>query len=127
MKFTLIFLTTAIAGVIAAPPQESRDGLGEADLEARASCWNRSGCGRAWSGKCEDYCKPYKFSHMAKTDCGCKADIKVTMRSLGAFWAWGGGSMAFSTGSGWRNTSWQDCRRGLVGVPVLGTVNISEL
>lgn len=68
MKFSLISLTTAVAGIIAAP-QESRDGLGKADVEARASCWNKSSCSAFWSGKCEDYCKPYKFSHMARTDC----------------------------------------------------------
>jgi hypothetical protein len=53
-----------LASVMAAPSEAQN-----AAVEARASCWNRSSCSMTWSGKCEDYCKPYKFSHMARTDC----------------------------------------------------------
>ncbi|KAF5018093.1 hypothetical protein F66182_9946 [Fusarium sp. NRRL 66182] len=68
MKFSLLLVAGSIAGVMAAPSEvEPRE------VEARATCWNRSGCSRNWSGNCEDYCKPYKFSHMAKTDCGILA------------------------------------------------------
>ncbi|KAJ4309121.1 hypothetical protein N0V84_011687 [Fusarium piperis] len=63
MKLNLLFLAAA---VIAAPSPD----IESRDVEARETCWNRSGCSATWSGKCEDYCKPYKFSHMAKTDCG---------------------------------------------------------
>ncbi|RMI97188.1 hypothetical protein CDV36_016248 [Fusarium kuroshium] len=62
MKFGLFFLAAAVMAA-PSPDIESRDN------EARASCWNRSKCDAFWSGKCEDYCKPYKFSHMARTDC----------------------------------------------------------
>ncbi|KAH7121702.1 hypothetical protein EDB81DRAFT_891261 [Dactylonectria macrodidyma] len=65
MKISAFFLAATFASVMAAPSD-----VQEPALEARAACWNRSSCGRAWSGKCEDYCKPYKFSHMATTDCG---------------------------------------------------------
>lgn len=63
MKLNLLFLAAA---VIAAPSPD----IESRDVEARATCWNRSACSATWSGKCEYYCKPYKFSHMAKTDCG---------------------------------------------------------
>lgn len=73
MRASSFFLATALATAIASPapstPEEARAVL-EGGLEQRETCWNRSSCGRFWSGKCEDYCKPYKFSHMAKTDCG---------------------------------------------------------
>ncbi|KAK2468717.1 hypothetical protein H9L39_17310 [Fusarium oxysporum f. sp. albedinis] len=65
MKISAFFLAATLASVMAASSH-----VQEPALEARAACWNRSSCGRAWSGKCEDYCKPYKFSHMATTDCG---------------------------------------------------------
>ncbi|KAH7153706.1 hypothetical protein DER46DRAFT_611774 [Fusarium sp. MPI-SDFR-AT-0072] len=69
MKLSLFLVAGAFAGIMAAPSEQST-ALEARDVEARASCWNRSGCSRNWSGNCEDYCKPYKFSHMAKTDCG---------------------------------------------------------
>ncbi|KAM6516760.1 hypothetical protein FALCPG4_014933 [Fusarium falciforme] len=69
MKISLFFLAGVLGSVMAAP-SEAVDNVEPRDIEGRATCWNRSSCGRAWSGKCEDYCKPYKFSHMAKTDCG---------------------------------------------------------
>ncbi|KAM5380114.1 hypothetical protein ACJZ2D_003761 [Fusarium nematophilum] len=69
MKVSLFLLAGALASVMAAP-SEAADNVEPRHVETQETCWNRSGCGRFWSGKCEDYCKPYKFSHMATTDCG---------------------------------------------------------
>lgn len=69
MKISLFFLVSTLAGAMAAPSEDVNN-LQSRDTETRATCWNRSSCSISWSGKCEDYCKPYKFSHMAKTDCG---------------------------------------------------------
>ena len=68
MKISLLFLTATLASVMAAPSEEAAN-IKDRNVEAWAACWNRSGCSRNWSGNCEDYCKPYKFSHMATTDC----------------------------------------------------------
>jgi hypothetical protein len=39
-------------------------------LEARALCKHPSRCGAFWSGRCEGWCAPFRFSHMTKGPCG---------------------------------------------------------
>jgi len=60
-----LILATVTAGVLATP-EAGADNI----LEARSgTCHKPSSCSKFWAGKCEQYCDPYKFSHM--TDDGC--------------------------------------------------------
>ncbi|KAF9890095.1 hypothetical protein FE257_006256 [Aspergillus nanangensis] len=60
MKFNLlVLLATATAGVFANPENSKRDDI----------CHKPSSCSKFWSGKCEQYCDPYKFSHMSSDGC----------------------------------------------------------
>jgi hypothetical protein len=71
MKLNILLLSAVVAGALAAPAADQSAPIDALEqLEARGSCWNRSSCARFWSGKCEDYCHPYKFDNMQKTDCG---------------------------------------------------------
>ncbi|KNG89696.1 hypothetical protein ANOM_002343 [Aspergillus nomiae NRRL 13137] len=61
----LLVLATVAAGVLAHPEANI-----ENNLAARSgTCHKPSSCSKFWAGKCEQYCAPYKFSHM--TDDGC--------------------------------------------------------
>ena len=61
----LIVLATAAVSVFASP-EANLDG----NLAARSgTCHKPGSCSKFWAGKCEQYCEPYKFSHM--TDDGC--------------------------------------------------------
>ncbi|PKY05142.1 hypothetical protein P168DRAFT_281476 [Aspergillus campestris IBT 28561] len=61
----LIVLATAAASVLA-NPAANLDG----NLAARSgTCHKPSSCSKFWAGKCEQYCDPYKFSHMTGDGC----------------------------------------------------------
>ncbi|OBT85937.1 hypothetical protein VE02_04780 [Pseudogymnoascus sp. 03VT05] len=72
MKLNVILLAAAAAtGALAAPAaDQSAPASSGLELQERGTCWNRSSCGFAWSGKCGDYCNPWKYDNMQKTDCG---------------------------------------------------------
>ncbi|GAB1195514.1 hypothetical protein APSETT444_004775 [Aspergillus pseudonomiae] len=56
----LLVLATVAAGVLAHPEANL-----ENNLAARSgTCHKPSSCSKFWAGKCEQYCAPYKFSHM---------------------------------------------------------------
>ncbi|KAF7585290.1 hypothetical protein BBP40_011310 [Aspergillus hancockii] len=61
----LLILATVTSGVFANPEANL-----DINLAARSgTCHKPSSCSKFWAGKCEQYCAPYKFSHM--TDDGC--------------------------------------------------------
>ncbi|KAL5353082.1 hypothetical protein ACLOAV_001112 [Pseudogymnoascus australis] len=71
MKLNILLLTAVVTGALAAPTaDQSAPEPNVLELQERATCWNRSSCSFSWGGKCEDYCNPYKFNNMQKTDCG---------------------------------------------------------
>ncbi|KFZ07466.1 hypothetical protein V501_06431 [Pseudogymnoascus sp. VKM F-4519 (FW-2642)] len=72
MKLNILLLAAAAAtGALAAPAaDQSAPASSGLELQKRGTCWNRSSCSFSWAGKCEDYCNPWKFDNMQKTDCG---------------------------------------------------------
>lgn len=71
MKLNILLLTAVVTGALAAPTaDQSAPEPNVLELQERATCWNRSSCSFTWGGKCEDYCNPYKFNNLQKTDCG---------------------------------------------------------
>lgn len=67
MKTNLFFVLAAMAASVLANPTVDTDN----NLIARKDiCHKASSCSSFWSGKCEEYCAPYKFSHMSGDDCG---------------------------------------------------------
>ncbi|KAJ5755311.1 hypothetical protein N7533_004854 [Penicillium manginii] len=66
MKANLIYILAIFtAGVFATPKPSLGNTLG-----ARSgTCHKPSSCSKFWAGKCEQYCEPYKFSHMTSDGC----------------------------------------------------------
>ncbi|KAF7616937.1 hypothetical protein F9C07_6542 [Aspergillus flavus] len=61
----LLVLATVAAGVLAHPEANV-----ENNLAARSgTCHKPSSCSKFWAGKCEQYCAPYKFSHLTSDGC----------------------------------------------------------
>lgn len=69
MKTTFLFFITlaATARVLALPAETNQ--LDDAD-KLSGSCYHPSSCSMTWSGKCEDYCGNWGFSHMSGDGCG---------------------------------------------------------
>lgn len=66
MKTNFLFILATITAGVFANPEASLDD----SLTARSgTCHKPSSCSKFWAGRCEQYCAPYKFSHM--TDDGC--------------------------------------------------------
>lgn len=71
MKLNILLLAAAVTGALAAPAiDQSAPAPTGLELQERGTCWKRSGCGWTWYDKCENYCWPWKFNNMQKTDCG---------------------------------------------------------
>ncbi|OBT62548.1 hypothetical protein VE03_07404 [Pseudogymnoascus sp. 23342-1-I1] len=71
MKLNILLLAAVVTGALAAPTaDQSAPEPNVLELQERGTCWNRSSCSFSWAGKCEDYCNPWKFDNMQKTDCG---------------------------------------------------------
>ncbi|KAJ5101339.1 hypothetical protein NUU61_003561 [Penicillium alfredii] len=72
MKTNILLLLTLAAGIMAAPAEDAdaNADVHTNDLSQRGSCYHPSSCGRAWAGKCEDYCGSRGFSHMTGDGCG---------------------------------------------------------
>lgn len=65
MKTNFLLVITTLAATALASPAANPDNLAARD----DICHKASSCSAFWSGKCEDYCKPYKFSHMTGDTC----------------------------------------------------------
>lgn len=61
----LVVLATLAATALASPAADADNLVARADI-----CHKPSSCSSFWSGKCEEYCAPYQFSHMSGDDCG---------------------------------------------------------
>jgi hypothetical protein len=72
MKSYIVIVIAALATAVAGTsmPNAVPDAEPEPQLEARRVCFRPSRCSIFWSGKCEGYCRQYRFSHMEKGPCG---------------------------------------------------------
>ncbi|KAI9039188.1 uncharacterized protein KD926_009822 [Aspergillus affinis] len=64
MKTNFLLVLSAMAATVFANPT-SDDNL----VARKEICRKASSCSAFWSGKCEEYCAPYKFSHMSGDTC----------------------------------------------------------
>ncbi|KAE8138617.1 hypothetical protein BDV38DRAFT_281920 [Aspergillus pseudotamarii] len=80
MKTNFFLIIAAVAAGVLAHPEANI----ENNLAARSgTCHKPSSCSKFWAGKCEQYCAPYKFSHMTDDGCHTLAQNRAKVENVG--------------------------------------------